>query len=51
VRRAILKNFPSRPEREKRFLWIAAVVSAALDSAYRDSKQATAELDSRRNRT
>jgi len=31
--------------------WLAGVFSGALDSAHYDPKQATTELDSRRNRT
>lgn len=38
-------------EQPKRLRLLAGIFSAALDSARHDPKQATTELDSRRNRT
>lgn len=51
LRRAICERFPPGKEQTKWLRWIAAVVSAALNSAHHGSKQETAELESSRNRT
>jgi hypothetical protein len=45
------EEIPAGEERTTRLRWLAAVVSTALDFAHDGSKQETAQLDSRRNRT